>query len=37
MNRNELPIDRQDILENVKMLENMSEEDVSKDLFKEFL
>lgn len=37
MNRNELPIDRQDILENVKMLENMSEEDVSEDLFKEFL
>ena len=37
MNRNELPIDRQDILENVKMLENMSDEDVSEDLFKEFL
>lgn len=37
MSRNELPIDRQDILENVRMLENMSEEDVSKDLFKEFL
>lgn len=37
MNRNELPIDRQDVLENVKMLENMSEEDVSEDLFKEFL
>lgn len=37
MNRNELPIDRQDILENVKMLEHMSEEDVSEDLFKEFL
>ena len=37
MNRNELPLDRQDILENVKMLENMSEENVSEDLFKEFL
>ena len=37
MNRNELPIDRQDILDNVKMLENMSEENVSEDLFKEFL
>ncbi len=37
MNRNELPIDRQDILENVKMLENMSDENVSQDLFKEFL
>ena len=37
MNRNELPLDRQDILDNVKMLENMSEENVSEDLFKEFL
>lgn len=37
MNRNELPMDRQDILENVKMLENMSEEDISEDLFQEFL
>lgn len=37
MNRNELPLDRQDILENVKMLEHMSEENVSEDLFKEFL
>lgn len=37
MNRDELPIDRQDILDNVKMLEHMSEEDVSEDLFKEFL
>ena len=34
MNRNELPIDRQDILENVKMLENMSDEDVSEDFLK---
>ena len=37
MNRNELPIDRQELLENIKMMENMSEEDVSDDLFKEFL
>lgn len=37
MNRNELPLDRQDILDNVKMLEHMSEENVSEDLFKEFL
>lgn len=37
MNRNELPLDRQDILDNVKMLEKMSEENVSEDLFKEFL
>lgn len=37
MNRNELPLDRQDILDNVKMLEHMSEENVSEDLFREFL
>lgn len=37
MNRNELPIDRQELLENVKMLENMSEENVSEDIFKSFL
>lgn len=37
MGRNELPIDRQDLLENIKMMENMSEENVSDDLFKEFL
>lgn len=37
MNRNELPLDRQDILDNVKILENMSVENVSEDLFKEFL
>ena len=37
MNRNELPLGRQDILDNVKMLEHMSEENVSEDLFKEFL
>ncbi len=37
MNRNELPIDRQDLLDNIKMMENMSEENISNDLFKEFL
>ena len=37
MNRSELPIDRQEMLENLKMLENMSDENVASDLFKEFL
>ena len=37
MNRNELPIDRQELLENIKMLENMANENVDHDLFKEFL
>ena len=37
MNRNELPLDRQDILDNVKVLEHMATEDISEDLFKEFL
>ena len=37
MNRNELPVDRQELLENIQMLENMSSEDVSNDVFKEFL
>ena len=37
MGRNELPIDRQDLLDNIKMMENMSEENVTDDLFKEFL
>lgn len=37
MNRNELPIDRQDLLDNIKMMENMSEENITDDLFKEFL
>ena len=35
MNRNELPMDRQEMLENIKMLEYMSEE--SSDIFKSFL
>ena len=37
MNRTELPIDRQELLENIKMLEKMSEEAVDADLFKEYL
>lgn len=37
MNRSELPIDRQELLENIQMLENMSNEDVSNDIFEEFL
>lgn len=37
MNRNELPMDREDILENVRILENMANENIKEDLFKEFL
>ena len=37
LNRTELPIDRQELLENIKMLEKMSEEDIRNDLFKEYL
>lgn len=37
MNRNELPIDRQELLENIKMLENMSNENVDSDVFIDFL
>ena len=37
MNRNELPLDRQDILDNVKVLEHMADENIAEDLFKEFL
>jgi len=37
MNRDELPIDRQELLENIKMLEKMSEESIDSDIFKEFL
>lgn len=37
MSRDELPLDRQDILETVKMLENLSQEDTKKDVFKEFI
>ncbi len=35
--RDELPIDRQDLLDNVKMLENLSRESTQTDLFKEFI
>lgn len=37
LNRNELPIDRDELLENIKMLENMASERVEQDLFKDFL
>ena len=37
MNRSELPIDRQDMLDNIQMLENMSDENVQTDIFEEFL
>ncbi len=37
MSRDELPMDRLDILENIKMLDNISEEEVSQDLFREFV
>lgn len=37
LNRNELPIDREDLLENIKMLGNMSVERVDRDLFVDFV
>lgn len=37
MNRSELPMERQEMLENIKMLEYMSEEKVTGDIFKAFL
>lgn len=37
LNRNELPIDREELLHNIKMLENMAEENVNNDLFGEYL
>ncbi len=37
MNRSELPMDRQEMLENIKMLEKMSIENISGDIFKLFL
>lgn len=37
LNRNELPIDREDLLENIKMLGNMSIEKVDHDLFVDFI
>lgn len=37
LSRNELPIDREELLENVKMLENMANEKIDHDLFRDFL
>lgn len=37
LSRNELPIDREDLLENIKVLENMTEENIDHDLFEDFL
>lgn len=37
MNRSALPMDRQEMLENIKMLEKMSKENISGDIFKVFL
>lgn len=37
LNRNELPIDREELLENIKMLENMANERIEQDLFRDFL
>lgn len=37
MNRSALPMDRQEMLENIKMLEKMSKENISGDIFKTFL
>ena len=37
MNRSALPMDRQEMLENIKMLEKMSKEKISGDIFKAFL
>ena len=37
LERNELPIERTDLLENIKSLEKLSQENENKDLFKEYL
>ncbi len=37
IDRNELPIDRYDLLENIKSLEKLSEEDASADIFADFV
>lgn len=37
LNRNELPIDREELLHNIKMLENMAEENVDNDLFRDYI
>lgn len=37
LERNEAPLDREDLLENIKSLENLSQENSSHDLFKEYV
>jgi hypothetical protein len=37
LERNELPLDRSDLLENVKSLENLSHENSKKDIFKDYV
>ena len=37
LERNELPLDRSDLLENIKSLENLSHENSKKDIFREFV
>jgi hypothetical protein len=37
LERNELPLDRSDLLENIKSLENLSHENNRKDIFKEYV
>ena len=37
LKRDELPIDKQELLDNIEMLENMSKEDSNKDVFKDFI
>jgi len=37
LERNELPLDRSDLLENIKSLENLSHENSKKDIFKEYV
>ena len=37
LKREELPLDKQELLDNIEMLENMSKEDSNKDVFKEFI
>lgn len=37
LNRKEFPIDREELLDNIKLLENMSEETDNRDIYREFL
>lgn len=37
LERNELPIERSDLLENIKSLEKLSQENAAKDIFKDYL